>query len=198
MARLLGVSCRPSPCLAASYRSCPFHMSAFDILLLIPLGIGAVQGFRRGLLLEVASLLALVLGVVGGLALLNDAVPLVRQYVGEAFGLLPLVSFLLVFAVIGWGIHLLGGFLRTAVHLTPLGVLDNLGGALSGVLKWVLGLSLLLHGIGMAGLELIAPQLLAESQVLPVVREATPLALSLVSLVLPFAGSLLEKVRQVF
>ncbi|MBX0292779.1 CvpA family protein [Hymenobacter sp. HSC-4F20] len=173
-------------------------MSAFDILLLIPLGIGAVQGFRRGLLLEVASLLALVLGVVGGLALLNDAIPVVRQYVGEAFGLLPLVSFLLVFAGIGWGIHLLGGFLRSAVHLTPLGMLDSLGGALSGVLKWILGLSLLLHGIGMAGLELISPGLLAESQVLPVVREATPLALSIVSFVLPFAGSLLDKVRQVF
>ncbi|UOQ75743.1 CvpA family protein [Hymenobacter sp. 5516J-16] len=37
-------------------------MSALDILLLIPLGIGAVKGYRRGLLLEVASLLALVLG----------------------------------------------------------------------------------------------------------------------------------------
>ncbi|GGG46281.1 CvpA family protein [Hymenobacter glacieicola] len=173
-------------------------MSALDILLLIPLGIGAVKGYRRGLLLEVASLLALVLGVVGGLMLLSDAIPLVRHYVGEAFGLLPLVSFVLVFAAIGWGVHLLSGVIRTAVHLTPLGVLDSLGGAVSGMLKWVLGLSLLLHGVGMAGLQLISPQLLADSQVLPVVREATPLALSIVGFVLPFAGSLLDKLREVF
>lgn len=173
-------------------------MSGFDILLLIPLGIGAVQGYRRGLLLEVASLLALVLGVIGGLALLNDAIPLVRHYVGEAFGLLPLVSFVLVFAGIGWGVHLLSSFIRTAVHLTPLGMLDSLGGAISGVLKWVLGLSLLLHGVSLAGLQLISPQLVAESQVLPIVREATPLALSLVGFVLPFAGTLLDKLREVF
>lgn len=173
-------------------------MSAFDILLLIPLGIGAVKGYRRGLLLEVASLLALVLGVVGGLALLNDAIPLVRHYVGEAFGLLPLVSFVLVFVAIGWGVHLLSGFIRTAVHLTPFGTLDSLGGAVSGVLKWVLGLSLLLHGLGMAGLQLISPQIIAESQVLPVVREATPLALSIVGVVMPFAGTLLDKLREVF
>ncbi|UOQ75744.1 CvpA family protein [Hymenobacter sp. 5516J-16] len=121
-----------------------------------------------------------------------------RHYVGEAFGLLPLVSFVLVFAAIGWGVHLLSGVIRTAVHLTPLGVLDSLGGAVSGVLKWVLGLSLLLHGVGMAGLQLISPQLLADSQVLPVVREATPLALSIVSFVLPFAGTLLDKLREVF
>ncbi|WP_055562537.1 CvpA family protein [Hymenobacter sp. AT01-02] len=59
-------------------------MSGFDVLLLLPLGIGAIKGYRRGLVLEVASLVAFVLGVVGGLALLSDAIPLVRDYVGEA------------------------------------------------------------------------------------------------------------------
>ena len=101
-------------------------MSSFDILLLIPLGVGAVKGFRRGLVLEVVSLLAFVLGLVGGLALLSDVIPLVRHYVGEAFGLLPLVAFLLVFVLITWGVHLLGGVVKTAVHLTPLGMLDHL------------------------------------------------------------------------
>jgi membrane protein required for colicin V production len=173
-------------------------MSAFDILLLIPLGVGAVKGFRRGLVLEVTSLLAFVLGVIGGLVLLNDAIPLVRHYVGEAFGLLPLVSFLLVFVAIVWGVHLLGSFLKTAVHLTPLGVLDNLGGGIAGVLKWVLGLSLLLHGIGMAGLQLLSPTLIADSQVLPLVRQATPVALAIVGFVMPFAGTLLDKLREVF
>ena len=173
-------------------------MSAFDILLLIPLGVGAVKGFRRGLVLEVASLLAFVLGAVGGLVLLNDAIPLVRQYVGEAFGLLPLVAFLLVFAAIVWGVHLLGSFVKKAVHLTPLGVLDNLGGGAVGVLKWVLGLSLLLHGIGLSGLQLISPTLVASSQVLPVVRQATPVALEIVGFVMPFASTLLVKLRAVF
>ena len=173
-------------------------MSAFDIFLLFLLGIGAVQGYRRGLVVEVATLLAFVLGVVGGLALLNDAIPLVRHYVGEAFGMLPLVSFVLVFAAIAWGVHLLSGFIRTAVHLTPLGFLDNLGGAISGLLKWVLGLSLLLYGVESAGFPLIAPHLVADSQVLPYVRQATPLALSIVGVVLPFAGTLLARVREVF
>ena len=150
-------------------------MTALDILLLLPLGVGAVKGFRRGLVLEVVSLLAFVLAVVGGLSLLSAAVPLVRQYVGDAFGMLPLVSFALVFVAIMWGVHLLGGLLKTAVHLTPLGVLDNLLGGAAGVLKGVLGLSLLLHGTGLAGLNLLSPNLVTGSQVLPIVQQATPM-----------------------
>ena len=173
-------------------------MTALDILLLLPLGIGAVKGYRRGLVLEAVSLLAFVLAVVGGLSLLSAAVPLVRQYVGNAFGMLPLVSFVLVFVAIMWGVHLLGGLLKTAVHLTPLGVLDNLLGGVAGVAKWVLGLSLLLHGAGLAGLHLLSPGLVAGSQVLPIVQQATPLALQLTSVVLPFAQDLLMRMRAAF
>src|SRR6476661_9619731 len=145
-------------------------MTALDILLLLPLGIGAVKGFRRGLVLEVASLLAFVLAVVGGLGLLSAAVPLVRHYVGDAFGMLPLVSFALVFIAIMWGVHLLGNLLKTAVHLTPLGMLDNLLGGAAGVLKWVLGLSLLLYATGLAGLPL-GRDLTQNSMVLPLVQD---------------------------
>jgi membrane protein required for colicin V production len=174
------------------------NMTALDILLLIPLGIGAVKGYRRGLVLEVVSLLAFVLAAIGGLSLLSAAVPLVRHYVGDAFGMLPLVSFALVFVGIMWGVHLLGGLLKTAVHLTPLGVLDNLLGGAAGVIKWILGLSLLLHGTGLAGLHLLSPTLVAGSQVLPIVKQATPLALQITGYVLPFAQDLLVRMRTAF
>lgn len=170
-------------------------MTALDLLLLLPLGVGVVRGYRRGLVLEVVSLLAFVLGVVGGLSLLSAAVPLVRHYVGEAFGLLPVVSFLLVLVLIMWGVHLLGGLVKTAVHLTPLGVLDNLLGSAAGALKWLLGLSLLLHGLNLSGVRLLSPGVAAGSQVLPLVQAATPLALHLTGYVLPFASGLLARLK---
>ena len=173
-------------------------MTALDILLLLPLGIGAVKGFRRGLVLEAVSLLAFVLAVVGGLSLLSAAVPLVRHYVGDAFGMLPLVSFALVVVAIMWGVHLLGGLLKTAVHLTPLGVLDNLLGGVAGLLKWLLGLSLLLHGTGLAGLHLLSPGLVADSQVLPIVQQATPLALHISGYELPIGQDLLARMKTAF
>jgi membrane protein required for colicin V production len=170
-------------------------MTALDILLLLPLAVGTVKGYRRGLVLEVVSLLAFVLGVVGGLSLLSAAIPVVRSYLGELFGLLPLVAFLLVLVAIMWGVHLVGGVVKKAVHLTPLGLLDNLMGAAAGCLKWLLGLSLLLHGTALAGLPLLAPGLMAGSVVLPWVQAATPLALQLTGYVLPFSQNLLAKLK---
>ena len=170
-------------------------MTGLDLLLLLPLAVGTVKGFRRGLVLEVVSLLAFVLGVVGGLSLLSAAIPVVRGYVGELFGLLPLVAFLLVLVLIMWGVHLVGGVVKKAVHLTPLGMLDHLLGAVAGGLKWLLGLSLLLHGTALAGLPLLAPGLVAGSVVLPWVQAATPLALQLTAYVLPFSHNLLARLK---
>ena len=172
-------------------------MTALDILLLLPLGVGVVKGYRRGLVLEVVSLLAFALGVVGGLLLLSAAIPVVRTYLGELHGLLPLVAFLLVLVAIMWGVHLLGGLLKKAVHLTPLGVLDNLLGAAAGGLKWLLGLSLLLYGTALAGLPLLPASVRAGSVVLPWVQRATPLALHLMGYVLPFAQHLLARLKAV-
>jgi membrane protein required for colicin V production len=170
-------------------------VTPLDLLLLLPLAVGTVKGYRRGLVLEAVSLLAFVLGVVGGLTLLSAAVPVVRSYLGELFGLLPLVAFLLVLVGIMWGVHLLGGLVKTAVHLTPLGVLDHLLGGAAGALKWLLGLSLLLHGTTLAGVHLLAPSLTAGSVVLPWVQKATPLALQLAGYALPFAHNLLARLK---
>ncbi|QKG53850.1 CvpA family protein [Hymenobacter sp. BRD67] len=170
-------------------------MTPLDLLLLLPIAVGTVKGFRKGLVLEVVSLLAFVLGVVGGLSLLSAAIPVVRGYLGELFGMLPLVAFLLVLVGIMWGVHLLGGLVKTAVHLTPLGVLDNLLGAVAGGLKWLLGLSLLLHGTALAGLPLLAPSLTTGSVVLPWVQKATPLALQVTSYVLPIGHNLLGRLK---
>jgi membrane protein required for colicin V production len=170
-------------------------MTPLDLLLLLPIAVGIFRGYRHGLVLEVVSLLAFVLGVVGGLSLLSAAIPVVRGYVGELFGMLPLVAFLLVLVLIMWGVHLLGSLVKKAVHLTPLGVLDNLLGGAAGGLKWLLGLSLLLHGTTLAGLHLLAPSLTVGSVVLPWVVRATPLALQLTAYVLPFAHGLLARLK---
>lgn len=172
-------------------------MSGFDLLLLVPLAVGAVKGFRRGIVMEAVSLLAFVLGIVGGLKLLGAAIPLVRHYVGEAFGMLPLVSFVLVFALLAWGVHLVGGMVRSAIHLTPLGVLDHILGGAAGLIKWVLGLSLVLYATGIAGLP-IGQQLTHDSMLLPLVQQATPVALNVVGVVMPFATELLSTLRNVF
>jgi membrane protein required for colicin V production len=172
-------------------------LSAFDIFLLVPISYGAFQGFRRGLLLEVISLGALLIGIIGGLKLLNQALPVMRSFVGDVYGLLPFVTFLLVFAGIILAVRLLGLFLKTAVDFTPFGLVDNVLGSILGGLKWSFALSLLLYVSGLAGMA-VSEETAQASLVYPKLVLLTPLALKGIGVLLPFVKNLLHTLRSHF
>ena len=94
------------------------NMSTFDFFLAIPIAYGAFQGYRKGLLLELVSLVALVLAILGGLKLLDSALPVMGGFVGDAHGLLPYVTFLFVFVAIILLIHLGGLLLKKVIDFT--------------------------------------------------------------------------------
>lgn len=172
-------------------------MSMFDIFLAIPIAYGAFMGFRKGLLLELVSLVALVLAILGGLKLLDTALPLMAGFIGDAHGLLPYVTFLVVFVGIILLIHLGGLLLKKVVDFTPFGLFDNVLGAILGGLKWCLALSLLLYVSDMAGIS-VSKDTAAASMIYPVVLKTTPYALDILSYVLPFIKALITSVRQHF
>ncbi|PTX22786.1 membrane protein required for colicin V production [Pontibacter mucosus] len=169
----------------------------FDIFLAIPIAYGAFMGFRKGLLLELVSLVALVLAILGGLKLLDTALPLMAGFIGDAHGLLPYVTFLVVFVGIILLIHLGGLLLKKVVDFTPFGLFDNVLGAILGGLKWCLALSLLLYVSDMAGIS-VSKDTAAASMIYPVVLKTTPYALDILSYVLPFIKALITSVRQHF
>lgn len=172
-------------------------MSAFDLFLLVPISYGAFKGLRRGLLLEVISLVALLIGIIGGLKLLNEALPVMRGFFGDLFGILPFFTFLVVFALIIMGVRLLGLLVKKAIDFTPLGLFDNVLGGVLGALKWCFGLSLLLYVSGLAGLQ-VSDETARASFVYPKLVLLTPLALKGIGVLLPFAKSLLQSLKAQF
>ncbi|WP_114782211.1 CvpA family protein [Botryobacter ruber] len=172
-------------------------MSTFDIFLALPILYGAYKGFRKGLLLELVSLVAFVVALLAGLKLLNTALPVMREYIGDAGGLLPYVTFLIVFIGIIIGIHLAGKFLKTVLDFTPFGFFDNFLGGVLGALKWCFALSLLLYVSGMAGVA-ISPDKAGDSFIYPVILKTTPYALGTLGYVLPFAKALLSTLKAHF
>ncbi|GEO03020.1 hypothetical protein AAE02nite_06840 [Adhaeribacter aerolatus] len=172
-------------------------MSTFDIFLLIPLAFGVFQGFRKGLLQELLAVIALVLGFILGLKLLTTVIPIVQQYIGNAYGLLPFVSFLLVFVGVILGVRLLGTVLKTALDFTPFGVFDNILGGVLGGLKFCLALSLLLNVSRLAGIS-VSDKMASESVIYPVVLKATPYALDIMSFLMPFIKGMLATLKGLF
>lgn len=172
-------------------------MSTFDILLALPLAYGIFQGFRQGLLQEVVSVVALVLGFVLGLKLLNTAMPVVQGIIGSVYGLLPFISFLIVFGLIIVGVRLLGLVLKNILDFTPFGIFNNLLGALLGGLKWCLAISLLLYVANLAHIG-VSPTAARDSVIYPYVVKATPLALNVLGLVMPFVKVLFSTFKGLF
>jgi membrane protein required for colicin V production len=172
-------------------------LSSFDIFLALPLAYGVFQGFRKGLLQEVVAVLALFLGFILGLKLLTVAIPVVKGFIGNAWGLLPILSFLVVFVLVILGLRLLGIVLKKIVDFTPLGLLDNILGGVLGGLKWCFAISLLLYVGSLAGIA-VSGETARESVLYPFVLKATPLALEVLGFVLPFLKVLLVTLKDLF
>ena len=106
-----------------------------DVIILLPLVYGAYKGFSQGLIVEMSTLFALVLGVFISLryavnveGFLKDFVALPESY---AYYIAFAVTFLLVIIVM----HLLGKLLTKLIDMVSLGLFNKLFGIVLGVLK---------------------------------------------------------------
>ena len=101
---------------------------AVAALLLIAL---AVRGYGRGLIQQVSALLAVALGLVGGLYLHSAAAALMPSFGHPVLRLVA--AFTVVFVAVALSVNLLARVLRSAVYGLFLGVVDRLMSALLGV-----------------------------------------------------------------
>lgn len=118
-------------------------MNALDVIIVLLLIWGAFSGFRKGLLLEVIGIIAFIIGIVVGLKLLQWSMDWLSDYFDIHDSILPYVAFFALFVVVVVGLNLIGNLASKALHLTFLGVIDSLLGAVAGLLKWALGISVL-------------------------------------------------------
>ncbi len=113
-------------------------MNSIDILLIIPLLFGAINGFRKGLILEIASLIALALGIYGALHFSDFTSFYLKDHLSISENALGLTSFALTFIIIVIAVHLLGKFLNKIIQIAALGFINRLAGLLFGLIKFLL------------------------------------------------------------
>lgn len=119
-------------------------MNYLDLILGVILLYGAVKGFFKGLIIEAASLIALVLGLVGAL-LLSESVGNYIQSQTNFTTVPPSgVIFLMVFILIIISINLLARILTRVIRLAALSSINRFFGALFGMAKFGFFISALL------------------------------------------------------
>lgn len=167
--------------------------SIWDLLLLVPLIIGVAQGFHKGLIMELVSIAALILGIIGGFKLMHQGVAYLDDHIAIDSKILPFISFLLIFIIIVIGIHFIGRAIRFTMHLTPLGVIDRLGGAALGLMKWAFGLSVLLWLLDMADVEIPT-----SSTVYYQLKAFAPMVIEKSKTIFPFTQDLINAIKEIF
>ena len=119
-------------------------MSYIDIALIVLLIIGGFFGYKEGFLMEVVSLIAILLGVLGGFKLMGQAMILLEQKMNIDESVLPYVAFGLVFICVVILVTLLGRAIKAKMDKSFLGRVDQSAGALLGIFRTAFMLSVVL------------------------------------------------------
>ena len=120
-------------------------MNYFDVVLAIILGWSVYRGFTKGFIIEFATLLALILGIYGGLNFSNYASDWITENWDVSTEVLPILSFFLTFIAIVIVIHLLARIIEKFVKLAALGLVNRLAGAIFSLLKSIVICSVLIY-----------------------------------------------------
>jgi membrane protein required for colicin V production len=119
-------------------------MSIIDIVLGALLLFGLIRGAMKGLFVEIASLVALILGVYGAIHFSGFAAGFLESKVDWAEKTINIVAFAITFVVIVLAISLAGKALTKLADFAALGIINKLAGGVFGALKIGLILSVLL------------------------------------------------------
>lgn len=119
-------------------------MSYIDIALIVFMIFGAYSGYKEGFLMELISLLAILLGILGGFKLMGSAMLVLDQKFNIDEAVLPYIAFAVVFILVVVLVTLLGRSIKASMDKSFLGRVDQSAGAFLGFFKTAFMLSVVL------------------------------------------------------
>jgi membrane protein required for colicin V production len=119
-------------------------MNYVDIVLAVLLALGMYRGFKKGLIISIFGMLALFVGIYGGVMFADQVAEVIGGWLDEPKEWLPFAAFAATFLAIVVAIYLLGKMVTKAMNVTMLGLPNKIGGAVFGLLRTALVISVLL------------------------------------------------------
>lgn len=119
-------------------------MSKIDIVLAIILTLGAYLGYKRGFLMELFFLLAIVLGIFVGFKLMGQGMEVLQREFNADKKFLPYLSFIIIFILVMVLTIFFGRRIKNSLDDTFLGKVDSVAGAVLGITKYAFCLSVIL------------------------------------------------------
>ena len=119
-------------------------MNTIDLVFAILLLWSAYRGFTKGFIVQLATLAALLLGILGAVLFSDLTSNLIIKKLDVAGPYLPVLSFAVTFIVIVIAVHLLAKMLNKLIDAIALGIVNRLLGVLFSLLKTAFIVSIIL------------------------------------------------------
>ncbi|MCB2221320.1 MAG: CvpA family protein [Bacteroidetes bacterium] len=119
-------------------------MNYIDIIFIIPIIWFAYKGFKRGLIIELASLVALILGIYAALYFSGYAADFLVNNFDMGPKYVPVVAFIITFIGVVIVVHFIGRIMEKLINMVALGFLNKLTGGIFGIMKAILFISIVL------------------------------------------------------
>lgn len=167
-----------------------------DILYALLLFFAVWNGWRRGLIVGVFSLVAIIIGLAAAMKLSI----VVANYLGKSLTVsatwLPFISFILVFVLIVLLIRLAAKAIEKAVETVLMGWVNKLGGILLYAAVYTLIFSVLLFYL--VQIQWFQPQTIKESATYPFVQPWGPKVIDGFGSLIPLFKDMFEKLQEFF
>ena len=141
--------------------------------------------------MEIISLVAIILGVIGGFKLMGNAMLMLGFNFNIDKGLLPFAAFGIVFIIIVVVVSLLGKLIKSIFDKSAFGLADDILGGVFGLIKAIFLVSVMLWIISSVGHDPLK-NLTANSHLYPLISDFAPYVTSLVGLVIPSLGKIFD------
>lgn len=129
-------------------------MNTIDIIFGIILILGLIQGLRKGLFVELASLIGLIAGIYGAIHFSYFVGDWLVEKTAWSEQVIKLTAFAITFIIIVLIVSLAGKLLTKVANFAMLGIVNKLLGAVFAVLKFAFLLSVVLMFIDAADRQL--------------------------------------------
>lgn len=116
-------------------------MNYFDIIVGIILILALIIGFKKGLIIELASLVALIIGLFGAIKFSDITAQYLSNYINSDH--IGIIAFIGTFILIVVAVHLVAKLVDKLVSAIALGAINRILGALFSLLKYAFILSVL-------------------------------------------------------
>ena len=150
-------------------------MNYLDIIIAIILLLFGVKGFRKGLIIEVVTLLAFAVGIYGAMHFSDFTAEHLKEFMEINPKYLNTTAFVLTFILLVILVNIIGRMVTKLIQAMNLGFFNILGGALFGMAKGVLLCSIMvmvLNNFQLIGI--VKPEVREQSKLYPYIEETVP------------------------